>query len=411
MPVTIVKADNVDQAAHIARQAAEILSSGGLIVFPTETVYGVAASCGSERGVAALRALKNRPTEPFTVHLPEPAAFDRYVGGTVGGTVGGAVGGTAENSPESRAGDATDSAVNVGASMMRRLARKVMPGPVTLIVEVSDDERRASQHAMGWSDRVVDELYQNGEIGLRCPDHALGRQILASVPDPVVASSANREGQRPPLDADQAAQSVGDLVDMVVDGGPCRYGRSSTLARVGGRDGPLKLTVVRSGTYDERYLRKLMRWTLLLVCSGNTCRSPMAAAVARFMLAERRGLPVDELENAGVRVLSAGTVAAQAAPATPEAIEALRQIGVDLSGHRAQQLDVDLIREADVIYCMTESHRRAVIQMLDSARNKTHLLDPTGDIEDPLGTGASGYHRCVELIRRRIEHRLKEQPI
>jgi len=387
MPVMTVKAESQEDAKNIARQAGEILRSGGLVVFPTETVYGVAASCGSERGVRALRALKNRPREPFSVHLPEPAAIERYLGG--GGS--GAVEGT--------------------SAMLRRLTRKVMPGPVTLIVEVSADMRRASQESMAWSSRMVGELYHDGEIGLRCPDHALGRQILASVDGPVLASSANHEGQRPPTDADDAAKGVGDSVDLVVDGGRCHFAKSSTLVRVGSLDGPMTLTVVRPGVYDERYLRKLMRWTLLMVCSGNTCRSPMAAAIAQSMLAERRGIPVDELKIAGLRVMSAGTVAAPEAPATPDAIEALRQIGVEISDHHSQPIGIELIRESDVIYCMTESHRRAVIEMDPSAGHKTHLLDPTGDVEDPLGTGPTGYARCVELIRRRVEHRLKEQSI
>ncbi len=377
MPATMCKADNAEQAHDVAERATAVLDAGGLVVIPTETVYGVAASAGSAAGVAALREFKQRPDTPITVHLPDPAAAELYV--------------------------------DTASPALSRLIRKLMPGPVTFVVEVSDDVQAARLSALGLPVEVAPHIYHRNTIGLRCPDHHVGRRVLAAASNPVVASSANRRGAKAPVEAQEAAAAVGDAAELIVDGGRCRFAKASTIVRVSTVEGPLNVSVVRAGVYDERYVRKLMRWTMLLVCSGNTCRSPMAEGLAKSMLATQRGLAADELESAGIRVLSAGTFAAPGSGATPEAVEAMRKLDIDISDHLSRPLTPQLIQEADVIYCMTETHHQSVLQMVPGAAAFTHLLDASGDIDDPIGSGTTGYQRSAELIRRRLASRLKEQ--
>lgn len=378
MQVTTVQEGDVDQAQETARQAAQVLMSGGLVVFPTETVYGVGASVASPRGLNALRALKDRPeNQPFTVHMPDPASAERYI--------------------------------DTSSAMMQRILAKLFPGPVTLVVDVSDDIIEQRLKSLNLPNDARSRLYFNNTIGLRCPDHPLAQQILGAIADPVVASSANRRGETPPYDAQDAAASIGDKVDLIVDGGRSRYAKPSTIVRVEGSGVSRKVTVVRPGVYDERFIRKLLRWTALFVCSGNTCRSPMAEAIAAKLLAEQRGIAVEDLEAAGIRVMSAGVFAASGAPATSEAVEAMRKQDVDLSRHRSRPITPEMIHEADVIYCMTQDHLRAVLDIVPSAASKAMLLDPNRDIDDPMGSGPTAYQRAAEMIRRRLQQRLKEQ--
>jgi L-threonylcarbamoyladenylate synthase len=378
MQLTTVKPENLDQARQTARQAADILLAGGLVVFPTETVYGVGASAADSTGYEALRAIKDHPEgRAFTVHLSDPAAADRFV--------------------------------DTSSPVFRRLMRKVFPGPVTLVADVSEDVIRDKLKELRLPPEARDRLYFENAVGLRCPDHPLAQLILGSLDAPVLAGSANRPGGAPPHDAAEAAAAIGDRVGLIVDGGPTRYSKPSTLVRVRGSGSDLKINVERAGVYDDRFIHKLLRWTMLVICSGNTCRSPMAEGLAKHMLAEQRKIGIDDLETAGLRVISAGAFAAPGLPASPEAVDSMKKFGVDLTRHRSRALSNELIHEADVIYCMTQTHRQAVLNMSGAAEEKTFLLDANGDIEDPIGADLTAYQRCAERIRRRLAQRLKEQ--
>ena len=239
-----------------------------------------------------LRDLKaNGHDQTFTVHLPYPGAAADYV--------------------------------DLSRPGLHRLIDKVFPGPVTLLVEAEEHAIQERLKALGLSDHQRDRLYHGRTVGLRCPDHATTRRMLETVGQPVVAASANPLNGTPPRDADRAASELGGRVDYVLDGGPTRYAKPSTVVRLGERNGATTFTVERDGVYDERYLRKLMRHTILLICSGNTCRSPMAEGLARQILAERRGITPEDLDAAGIKVVSAGTFAMPGSPASPEAIDAL----------------------------------------------------------------------------------------
>lgn len=382
VPVSTLIPAASETVAVTARRAGEIFEQGGLVVFPTETVYGVGASSLSLKGYGALCELKSQEEgRPFTVHLPDPAAAERYI--------------------------------DTSSPMLRRLIKKVFPGPVTLMVDVSDDVIRIKLRDLGLPPDAATRLYHQNTVSLRCPDHPLAQAVLGVSGIPVIAGSANRQGEDPPYDAAEAAARLDGEVDLIIDGGRSRYAKPSTVVRVRyplpGTPGGLKITVEREGVYDTRFIQKLMRWTMLVVCSGNTCRSPMAEGLAKMLLAQQRGINVEDLEPAGLRVISAGTLAHSGAPAAEEAVEALKKFGVDLSRHRSRQLTPELIHEADVIYCMTGAHLQAVLAMSPAADGKSVLLDPGGDIEDPMGSDLTTYQRCAERLRRRLAQRLKEQ--
>src|SRR5207244_6181894 len=179
------------------------------------------------------------------------------------------------------------------------------------------------------------------------------------------------------------AQLVRDLEgkpERILGAGPTRYSKPSTLLRVRA-DG---YEIVRAGVYDERIVERLLRTTILFVCSGNTCRSPMAEALTRQILAKKLGITEAELEKKGLTVLSAGSFAMPGAKAATPAIEALKPLGADLSKHRSRPLSVELIHQADVIYTMSRNHAQQVIGLVPSAAEKVVTLDPDKDIDDPI---------------------------
>ncbi|MBV8782420.1 MAG: low molecular weight protein arginine phosphatase, partial [Phycisphaerae bacterium] len=145
------------------------------------------------------------------------------------------------------------------------------------------------------------------------------------------------------------------------------------------------------------------------VCSGNTCRSPMAEAIARKIIADRMNVSPDRLlEQCGISVLSAGSFAMTGSPATPQGVAALQSLGIDLSHHRSQLLTVGLINQADVIFAMGQDHRSAVLALVPSAADKTMTLDPRGDIDDPIGGNVTLYRELAGALEKMITERLND---
>jgi protein-tyrosine-phosphatase len=146
----------------------------------------------------------------------------------------------------------------------------------------------------------------------------------------------------------------------------------------------------------------------LFVCSGNTCRSPMAAAIANAEIATRLGIPFESLETVNVRALSAGVSARVGAPLTPEAAEVLQSFDVPVQPHAARNLTPELASEAELIFCMTKAQRLAVIEMLPQFAGKTYCLHADTDVDDPIGKGMGAYVACARQIQRLVQLRLNE---
>lgn len=190
--------------------AARLLRAGRLVAFPTETVYGLGADATDDRAVAAIYAAKDRPEfNPLIAHVPDLAAAEALA-------------------------EFDDRA--------RLVAGRFWPGPLTLVLK-----RRAEG---------VSLLASAGldTVALRVPDHPVAQAILRAAGHPVAAPSANRSGGVSPTTARHVAESLGNRVELIVDGGACPVGIESTILDLSGATPVL----LRPGGVTVEALRDLL---------------------------------------------------------------------------------------------------------------------------------------------------------
>ncbi len=205
---------------------------------------------------------------------------------------------------------------------------------------------------------------------------------------------------------------------MVVDGGMTKYQGRPTVVQVSEND----CKIVESGVTSKSELQSLSRLFVMLVCTGNTCRSPMAERLLEAKVAEKfKNLQEPNLQNGKryeafgpILAISAG-ISAGGGPASPQAVAALQEMGIDLSDHLSCPVTEKEIESADLILTMTRSHLQAIISRWPDAAGKAFLLNPDGyDVNDPFGGPVSIYRDCALRINDYLDHwidRLSSMPL
>jgi len=196
--------------AHVA-QAAEVLRAGGLVAFPTETVYGLGADATQGEAVARIYAAKGRPSfNPLISHVPDLTTAQHY-------------------------GQFPEAAL--------ALARAFWPGPLTLVVPARDN-------------CAISDLARAGlpSVALRVPAHPVARALILAAGRPLAAPSANRSGHVSPTIASHVAADLSGRIDMILDGGACPVGVESTI--VSCLDGQVRL--LRPGGVSREAIEALL---------------------------------------------------------------------------------------------------------------------------------------------------------
>jgi protein-tyrosine phosphatase len=364
----VIDLRRTEDARDVVHRAVQALAEGRAVGFPTETDYVVAASVRHASALEGLTALAAaRPREPrLSLALKS-------------------------------ADEALDWAPRL-SPVGRRIARRCWPGPVAIIVP--DDHPDSLVHRL--PDAARDGILGDGRLRLRVPGHQMIADCMRMLAGPIVL--AEPAGPAPAVTAgDVIERSAAAPLALVIDDGRARYAQPATTIEVGETD----FRVVHAGIVSEETLRRLSSLMVLFVCTGNTCRSPMAETIFRLLAAERLGCRPDEIERHGVVVASAGIAAWGGGKASTGAVEAMREAGGDLSGHASQPVTENLVRQADVIWTMTASHRGLLLAQFPEAGGRVSMLSPERvDVLDPIGGTLETYRKCAAEIRKHLAERV-----
>lgn len=352
MKTEVIKIDtNFPETEKIA-YCAKVIRQGGLVIFPTETVYGIAADLSNAKAMARLRQVKQRSEgKPFSVLISQKGLISNY---------------TASQS-----------------TTIYKLADAFWPGPLTLIVPGREE---------------------GTTMGVRMPDHNIALKLVRESQCTVAAPSANLEDSPPPKTCAEALKDLDGLVDVAIDGGPVSIGVSSSIVDMTGE----RPTVIRDGVIKQSDVDKVARRkNILFVCTGNSCRSVMAEYMLRSRLAGR-----DDVE-----ISSAGTGVFIQSGASAETLSVLREEGVDAARHRSQAISTILLKKADLIFVMTQTHRLQVLDRVPEVEKRVYLLKEFAsispgyygdmDIPDPIGRSHKDYKDCLAVIKQAI-HKIIE---
>ncbi len=204
----VIKINPLSPEKEIIKKASRVLELGGVVVYPTETLYGLGANAFDHAAVQRVFEIKGRnPSKPSSVAFRDLDQAKKFLEFTLAA---------------------------------EKLTKKFLPGPLTIILNAKIE---------------FEQFLGGSKVSVRIPDHPVVQALLKEIKFPITSTSANLSGGKDPLEAKDAMEQVGESVDLILDAGKCKYGKPSTVVDCSSGE----VEIVREGVISESAILAILR--------------------------------------------------------------------------------------------------------------------------------------------------------